>query len=98
LTYSFISFAGKSFRTIAMENNCEVKPRQGTFKENLKTWNFWRPYLSVTIGAIAGFSYYHFVGCTSGTCAITSSRFMSTIWGGALGYFLVNSPCARGRC
>jgi hypothetical protein len=81
-----------------MENNCEVKTKPSTFKENLRTWKFWRPFLSIATGAIAGFSYYHFVGCASGTCAITSSPYMSTIWGGALGYFLVNSPCARGRC
>ena len=90
----FIRFACKQFKTIAME----IKPRSETLKENLKTWKFWRPFLSVLIGAIAGFSYYHFVGCSSGTCAITSSPYMSTIWGGAMGYFLVNSPCARGRC
>ena len=81
-----------------MENNCEVKPSPGTFKENLKTWKFWRLFLSITIGAIAGFSYYYFVGCASGTCAITGSPYISSLWGAAMGYFLVNSPCARGRC
>lgn len=81
-----------------MEPNCEVKPRAATFKENLKTWNFWRPYLSLILGGTAGYAYYHFVGCASGTCNITSSPYLSTIWGAAMCYFLVNSPCARGRC
>ena len=81
-----------------MENNCEVKPRLGTFKEKRRTWQFWKPFMSIGIGAIAGFSYYHFIGCTSGTCAITSSPYMSILWGGAMGYLLVSSPCARGRC
>ena len=26
----------------------------------------------IIIGAVAGYLYYHFVGCSSGTCAITS--------------------------
>lgn len=81
-----------------MENNCEVKPRPRTIKESMKTWNFWKPFLGPVLGGIAGFSYYHFVGCASGTCAITSSPYMSTIWGSAMGYFLLNSPCARGKC
>ncbi len=81
-----------------MENNCEVNTRPQTIKEKLKTWSFWRSFIGPVIGSIAGFSYYHFVGCASGTCAITGSPYMSTIWGAAMGYFLVNSPCARGRC
>jgi hypothetical protein len=64
----------------------------------LKTWRFWKNIVAVFIGALAGFLYYHFVGCTSGECAITSNPYMSAFYGGLLGLFLVNSPCARGRC
>jgi len=39
-------------------------------------------------GAIGGYIYYARVGCVSGTCAITSNPWMSTIWGAALGYLL----------
>lgn len=81
-----------------MENNYEVKPDSQTIKSFFKSWNFWKPFLAVTIGAVAGFSYYYFVGCTSGTCAITSSPYMSTLGGGLLGFFVVNSPCSKGRC
>ena len=81
-----------------MENNCEVKSRPRTIKDFLKSWSFWKPFLSTSIGALAGFSYYYFVGCTSGTCAITSSPYISTLWGGMMGFFVVNSPCSRGRC
>jgi hypothetical protein len=31
--------------------------------------------LGVFLGAIFGYMYYHFVGCASGTCAITSKPF-----------------------
>jgi len=81
-----------------MENNCEVKSRPRTIKDFLKSWSFWKPFLSTSIGALAGFSYYYFVGCTSGACAITSSPYISTLWGGMMGFFVVNSPCSRGRC
>jgi len=81
-----------------MENNCETKPRQKTIKEMLKSWHFWKPLLGISIGGLLGFSYYYFIGCSSGSCAITSSPYMSTIWGGLLGLFLVKSPCSKGRC
>lgn len=79
-----------------MENN--VDDKSGAFSNLFSSWRFWRPFLSIVIGALAGYLYYHFVGCTSGTCSITSDPMMSTIWGGLLGFFLVNSPCSRGRC
>jgi hypothetical protein len=37
------------------------------------------------IGAAIGFAYYKLVGCSSGTCPITSSPYLSTIWGAAIG-------------
>jgi len=42
------------------------------------------------LGALAGFLYWKFVGCTSGTCPITSSPFMSTLWGILLGGAFMN--------
>lgn len=40
------------------------------------------------LGAIGGYLYYHFVGCNSGSCAITSNPYMSILWGGVMGYLL----------
>jgi triacylglycerol esterase/lipase EstA (alpha/beta hydrolase family) len=37
-------------------------------------------------GAIGGFLYWRFVGCTSGTCAIKSVWYWTTLWGTAVGY------------
>lgn len=46
--------------------------------------------LGIVLGAIAGYLYYNFVGCASGTCAITSSPVNSTIYGSVMGGLLVN--------
>jgi len=81
-----------------MENNEELKPNTRTVKEILNSWSFWKPFIAVSIGAIGGFLYYYFVGCTSGSCAITSNPYTSILMGGFMGYFAINSPCARGRC
>jgi hypothetical protein len=81
-----------------MENNCEAKSKPKSVKEFFSSWYFWKPFLTVSIGGIAGFLYYHFVGCVSGTCAITSNPYMSMLMGSFLGLFLVNSPCIRSKC
>lgn len=81
-----------------MEKSCETKPKPKTIKEFFASWYFWKPFLAVLIGGFAGFIYYHFVGCQSGSCAITSNPYLSIIFGSLLGLVIVNSPCSRGRC
>jgi hypothetical protein len=39
----------------------------------------------IVIGAAAGYLVYRFVGCRSGTCPITSSPYLSMIFGALLG-------------
>ena len=46
--------------------------------------------LGVFLGAIFGYLYYHFVGCISGTCAITSKPINSTLYGAMMGGLLLN--------
>lgn len=40
------------------------------------------------IGAIIGYSYWYFVGCESGTCAITSVWYRTTIYGAIMGWLV----------
>lgn len=42
----------------------------------------------VMIGAILGYAYYYFIGCTTGSCAITSKPVNSTVYGSVMGYLL----------
>ena len=49
----------------------------------------WR-IIGIVIGAFAGFLYWHFVGCTSGTCPIQSHWQSSTLFGGLMGYLLTD--------
>lgn len=39
-------------------------------------------------GAAGGYLYYHFVGCASGTCPISSNPYVSTIYGAVMGALL----------
>lgn len=44
--------------------------------------------IGVPLGALAGFLYWKFVGCSSGSCAITSKPFNSTVYGAVMGGLL----------
>lgn len=46
--------------------------------------------IGIVIGAIAGYLYYYYVGCASGTCAITSKPLNSTLYGAMMGGLLLN--------
>ncbi len=47
--------------------------------------------LGIFIGAIAGYLYYFYIGCASGTCAITSRPLNSTLYGAMMGGLLFTS-------
>jgi hypothetical protein len=38
------------------------------------------------LGAIAGYAYWHYVGCASGSCAITARWYTSTLYGVVIGF------------
>ncbi len=44
--------------------------------------------IGAVLGTIAGYAYYYFVGCASGTCAITSSPVNSSLYGLFMGGLL----------
>lgn len=46
--------------------------------------------LGIVLGVLGGYLYWKFVGCSSGTCPITSSPIYSSIWGGVIGGLLLN--------
>ena len=46
--------------------------------------------LGVIVGSTAGWCYWYFVGCASGTCAITSSPVNSSLYGAIMGGILAS--------
>ena len=56
---------------------------------------FAKKYLFTLIGAIigaaAGFLYWKFIGCSTGSCAITSNPVNSTLYGTVVGGLLLST-------
>lgn len=52
---------------------------------------YYIPILGILIGGLAGFLYWRFIGCTSGSCPIKSVWYWSTLTGMVIGYLLGDS-------
>lgn len=63
----------------------------GYITESMKNFINYKLVLGVVLGAIAGYLYYHFIGCAQGTCMITSKPVNSTLYGAVMGGLLVGS-------
>ena len=60
---------------------------------NMKKWlhkNFLSIIVSI-IGGIAGYIYYKQVGCSNGTCMISSNPYISTVYFSIVGGFLFSN-------
>jgi hypothetical protein len=58
-----------------------------------------RRVVVIAAGAFLGYGYYYFIGCRSGTCAITSDPWRSSAYGALIGIILTlgkkEPPLAR---
>ncbi len=50
-----------------------------------------RIIIGVVVGGALGFAYYKFVGCSSGSCPLTSNPFISSIYGAVVGALVAGS-------
>lgn len=57
-------------------------------KKLWKSNNILRLATGIIGGALAGYAYYYFIGCNTGTCAITGSPVNSTAYGAVMGMIL----------
>lgn len=74
-----------------MEKNNTNVPGPKKAGEFIRSKYFLKPFIGVVIGISTGFLYYHFLGCSTGTCAITSHPFSSMLAGGFIGYLISGS-------
>lgn len=47
--------------------------------------------IALVVGAAGGLAYWYFIGCNSGSCAITSSPINSSIYGAIMGWLILTT-------
>jgi hypothetical protein len=63
----------------------------------IKAGHYRKAIVGLILGGVVGFLYYYYVGCSTGSCAITSNPYSSVLFGSAMGFYLLNIPC-RNKC
>jgi elongation factor P hydroxylase len=59
-------------------------------KDIIRTYR--KTIAGLVVGAAAGYAYFALVGCSSGSCAITSNPWNSTLYGAVMGLLTVGWP------
>lgn len=57
----------------------------------------WLYLVGALAGGIAGYLYWYYIGCASGTCPITALPTMSVIWGAVMGSLIFSFFQKRNR-
>ncbi len=76
----------------------ELKQEGSWLKRNLQSRHFKRSLSAIGIGALVGFSFYYFSEGKMMESMPAWDVVKSFLVGGFFGFFITNSPCARGRC
>ena len=58
------------------------------FFEKLNWKKIMKIFIGIIIGGLAGFLYYKIIGCRTGSCAVTSNPWISTIYGAVIGLII----------
>ncbi len=60
-------------------------------KRSLNIGKIMRMAFPVLLGALIGYSYYYFIGCTTGSCPITSNPWSSVFVGALFGASFIST-------
>src|ERR1700748_1046795 len=83
---SSLVLSASAFYTCLLASAQEGKKNSTAMKMILKKYKL--ELAGLVIGGISGWCYWHFVGCTSGTCPITSKPLNSSVYGSVMGVLL----------
>lgn len=76
----------------------EIKPEGSWIKRQLSKPHFRRTMIAILLGAAIGFGLFYLTEGRSMESIPANDIFKSLLIGGFFGFFITNSPCARGRC
>ena len=76
----------------------EIKPEGSWFKRMLHSQHMKKTAIAVVLGAIAGFLYFYYGQGQHMEQMPSGEVLRSVLTGAFFGWFITNSPCARGKC
>ena len=76
----------------------EIEPETNWFKRIISSKHNKKTIIYTVIGAIAGLLYFYFTESRNMNSIENTEILKSMLFGGFLGFFITNSPCARGKC
>ncbi len=76
----------------------EIKDERPLIKRLLSSPHNKRTMIAVAIGAVGGFLYFYLTQGQHMDVITAKDVFKSVGLGAFLGFFITNSPCARGQC
>ena len=76
----------------------EIKPQGSWLKRTLSSAHFKRTLIAIGVGSVLGFAFFYFTEGRLMESIPGTDILKSLAVGGFFGFFMTNSPCARGRC
>ncbi len=76
----------------------ELEPELGWIKRTMRSPHVKRTVVYTILGAIGGFLYFYLTEGKHMNVITTGDILKSIFIGGFFGFFITNSPCARGKC
>ncbi len=76
----------------------DIKPEGSWFQRTFLTAHAKKSLIYILLGVVAGPVFMLITNDKSFAEFSTGDFFQSMLFGGAFGFFITNSPCARGRC
>jgi len=76
----------------------ELEPEGSWIKRKISNPHFKKSVIYMLVGAVLGFVFFYITEGMSMDKIPISEVAQSMFFGAFMGFFITNSPCARGRC
>ena len=76
----------------------DIQPEGSWLKRTIASPHTRKTIIYIVIGAIAGFAFTYFSAGLPLAELSSGEIFQSMVFGGFMGFFITNSPCARNKC
>jgi len=76
----------------------DIKPEGSWLKRTLQLPHTKNTIIYIVLGAIVGLLYFYFTEDKQMANITSGEIIKSMLVGGFFGFFITNSPCARGKC